>query len=60
MIPLCLGSSSIALSNMLIVSTLFSETTSRITIEVVDPARPTVDFPVEVTPTSAKFLRPAG
>jgi hypothetical protein len=57
---LTLGSTSTALSKLLIVSTLLSLTTSRITIDVVDPPRPTPLLPVEVTPTSAKFLRPAG
>ena len=42
------------------VSTLLSFTTSRTTIEVVVPPRPALAEPVDVTPTSAKFLRPAG
>ena len=59
-IPDNLGSSSIALSKLLIVSTLLSDTTSRTTMDVVEPARPTLEEPTEVIPTSAKFFRPAG
>ena len=48
------------MSKLLIISTLLSFTTSRITILVVVPDSPTVEDPVEVTPTSAKFFNPAG
>ncbi len=59
-ILLCSTSTSTVLSKLLITSTLFSLTTSRTTIEVVVPPRPALAEPVDVTPTSAKFLRPAG